>query len=194
MLHRAKAVSPRLWLLTLGQPALLRTGSSRMKRLIKKYPNRRLYDTAISSYITLADVKNLVLDGVDFEVIDTKTKADITRSVLLQIIAEEEQEGEPIFSTELLAKVIRAYGGNEQDMLTSFLEKSMQLWMEQQRLFREQARTLMEGTPMSMLAQIAERNLAFWQAMAGLGGDMDPGRRSPSPGRGGNEPKQRSPR
>lgn len=165
-----------------------------MKRLIKKYPNRRLYDTAISSYITLADVKNLVLDGVDFEVIDTKTKADITRSVLLQIIAEEEQEGEPIFSTELLAKVIRAYGGNEQDMLTSFLEKSMQLWMEQQRLFREQARTLMEGTPMSMLVQIAERNLAFWQAMAGLGGDMDPGRRSPSPGRGGNEPKQRSPR
>ena len=131
-----------------------------MKRLIKKYPNRRLYDTAISSYITLADVKNLVLDGVEFEVIDTKTKADITRSVLLQIIAEEEQEGEPIFSTELLAKVIRAYGGNEQDMLTSFLEKSMQLWMEQQRLFREQARTLMEGTPMSILAQIAERNLA----------------------------------
>ena len=80
-----------------------------MKRLIKKYPNRRLYDTAISSYITLADVKNLVLDGVDFEVIDTKTKADITRSVLLQIIAEEEQEGEPIFSTELLAKVERRY-------------------------------------------------------------------------------------
>src|SRR5690606_39913148 len=95
---------------------MLRMGHVTMKdvRTIKKYPNHRLYDTAISSYITLADVKNLVLDGVDFEVIDTKTKADITRSVLLQIIAEEEQVGEPIFSTELLAKVIRAYGGNEQ--------------------------------------------------------------------------------
>lgn len=159
-------------------------------RLIKKYPNRRLYDTAISSYITLVDVKNLVLDGVDFEVIDTKTKADITRSVMLQIIAEEEQGGEPIFSTELLAKVIRSYGGNEQDMLTSYLEKSMQLWMEQQRLFREQARTLMEGTPMSMLAQIAERNLALWQAMTGLGGDFDSPKKPSS--RSDDKPKQRS--
>lgn len=142
-------------------------------RLIKKYPNRRLYDTAISSYITLADVKSLVLDGVEFDVIDAKTKADITRSVMLQIIAEEEEGGEPIFSADLLAQVIRSYGGSEQNMLTSYLEKSMQLWAEQQRLFREQARSLMEGTPMSMLAQIAERNLALWQAMTGLGGDFD---------------------
>lgn len=142
-------------------------------RTIKKYPNRRLYDTAISSYITLADVKNLVLDGVEFEVIDAKTKADLTRTVLLQIIAEEEEGGEPIFSADLLAQVIRSYGGSEQNMLTSYLEKSMQLWAEQQRLFREQARTLMEGTPMSMLAQIAERNLAMWQAMTGISTDFN---------------------
>lgn len=142
-------------------------------RTIKKYPNRRLYDTAISSYITLADVKNLVLDGVEFEVIDAKTKVDLTRTVLLQIIAEEEEGGEPIFSADLLAQVIRSYGGSEQNMLTSYLEKSMQLWAEQQRLFREQARTLMEGTPMSMLAQIAERNLAMWQAMTGISTDFN---------------------
>lgn len=149
-------------------------------RVIKKYPNRRLYDTAISSYITLADVKNLVLDGVEFEVVDAKTRADLTRTILLQIIAEEEEGGEPIFSADLLSQVIRSYGGSEQNMLTSYLEKSMQLWAEQQRLFREQARSLMEGTPMSMLAQIAERNLAMWQAMTGLGADFDKPKRKPS--------------
>ena len=146
-------------------------------RIIKKYPNRRLYDTAISSYITLADVKNLVLDGVDFQVVDAKTKLDLTRSILLQIIAEEEEGGEPIFSTGLLAQIIRSYGGSEQNMLTSYLEKSMQLWSEQQRVFRERTRTLMEGSPMSMLTQFAERNLAMWQAMSGIGPeseDLDP--------------------
>lgn len=151
-------------------------------RIIKKYPNRRLYDTAISSYITLADVKNLVLDGVDFEVVDAKTKANLTRSILLQIIAEEEEGGEPIFSTELLAQIIRSYGGTEQNMLTSYLEKSMQLWAEQQRMFRERTRTLMEGTPMSMLTQFAERNLAMWQAMSGMSPEVDKKRDKDSAG------------
>lgn len=137
-------------------------------RTIKKYPNRRLYDTAISSYITLADVKRLVLDGVDFEVIDAKTKADLTRGILLQIIAEEEEGGEPIFSSELLAQLIRAYGGSMQNMLTSYLEKSMELWAEQQRVFRERTRTFIDANPMQILTQIAERNLAMWRAMSGL--------------------------
>lgn len=144
-------------------------------RVIKKYPNRRLYDTAISSYITLADVKRLVLDGVDFEVIDAKTKADLTRSILLQIIAEEEEGGEPIFSSELLAQLIRAYGGSMQNMLTSYLEKSMELWAEQQRVFRERTRTFIETNPMQILTHIAERNLAMWRAMSGLkSGDSQP--------------------
>ncbi|MGD8709598.1 MAG: polyhydroxyalkanoate synthesis repressor PhaR [Ectothiorhodospiraceae bacterium] len=143
------------------------------RRVIKKYPNRRLYDTAISSYITLADVKRLVLDGVDFEVTDAKTKADLTRSILLQIISEEEEGGEPIFSSELLAQIIRAYGGNMQNMLTSYLEKSMELWGEQQRLFRERTRHFMDANPMQVLTQIAERNLAMWQAMSGMGDEED---------------------
>ncbi len=142
-------------------------------RLIKKYPNRRLYDTAISSYITLADVKRLVLDGVDFEVFDARTRADLTRSILLQIISEEEEGGEPIFSSELLAQIIRSYGGNMQTMLTSYLEKSMELWGEQQRVFRDRTRHFMDANPMQVLTQIAERNLAMWQAMSGLRGDEE---------------------
>lgn len=141
-------------------------------RVIKKYPNRRLYDTAISSYITLADVKRLVLEGVEFEVVDAKTKSDLTRSILLQIISEEEEGGRPIFSSELLAQLIRAYGGNMQSMLTSYLEKSMELWGDQQRVLTERTRDFMDtSNPMQMLTQIAERNLAMWQAMSGVGGD-----------------------
>ena len=133
-------------------------------RLIKKYPNRRLYDTAISSYITLADVKGLVLDGVDFQVTDAKTGSDLTRTILLQIISEEEEGGEPIFSSELLAQIIRAYGGNMQNMLTSYLEKSMELWADQQRVMRERARHFMDANnPMQVLSQIAEQNLSIWQ-------------------------------
>ncbi|MCO6439639.1 MAG: polyhydroxyalkanoate synthesis repressor PhaR [Nitrococcus mobilis] len=137
-------------------------------RIIKKYPNRRLYDTAISSYITLADVKHLVINGVEFEVIDAKTKMNLTRSILLQIIAEEEEGGEPIFSSALLAQLIRAYGGSMQNMLTSYLEKSMELWAEQQRVFRERTRSFIDANPMQILTQIAERNLAMWRAISGL--------------------------
>ncbi len=133
-------------------------------RLIKKYPNRRLYDTAISSYITLADVKALVLDGVDFQVVDAKTGADLSRTILLQIISEEEEGGEPIFSSALLAQIIRAYGGGMQNMLTSYLEKSMQLWADQQRVMRERARHFVDANnPVQVLSQIAEQNLSIWQ-------------------------------
>lgn len=144
-------------------------------RLIKKYPNRRLYDTAISSYITLADVKSLVVDGVDFTVTDAKTGSDLTRSILLQIISEEEEGGEPIFSSELLAQVIRAYGGNMQTMLTSYLEKSMELWSDQQRELRERARQFIDvSNPMQVLSQITERNLSLWQqAMDSLVAEKD---------------------
>lgn len=137
-------------------------------RVIKKYPNRRLYDTAISSYITLADVKGLVLDAVDFQVVDAKTRQDITRSILLQIISEEEEGGEPIFSSELLAQLIRAYGGNMQNVLTTYLEKSLELWFDQQRMLQERTRTFMDHSPMNVLTQFAERNLSMWQAMSGL--------------------------
>ncbi len=163
-------------------------------RLIKKYPNRRLYDTAISSYITLADVKRLVIDGVEFQVIDAKTRDDLTRTILLQIISEEEEGGEPIFSTDLLAQIIRSYGGNMQNLLTSYLEKSMDMWSDQQRMFREHTREFMEANPMTVLSQIAERNLAMWQTMSGVGqrggpGDKAAGRQTGEEEKGDDHPR-----
>ncbi|GAB4351606.1 MAG: polyhydroxyalkanoate synthesis repressor PhaR [Gammaproteobacteria bacterium] len=134
-------------------------------RTIKKYPNRRLYDTAISSYITLADVKQLVMDGVEFQVVDAKTGESITRNILLQIIAEQEDEGSPIFSTDLLTKIIRFYGDNLQNVMSNYLEKSMEMFMEQQHILREQMTDLMSRTPMAVMSEMADRNLALWQKM-----------------------------
>jgi polyhydroxyalkanoate synthesis repressor PhaR len=111
-------------------------------RLIKKYPNRRLYDTTISSYITLQDVKRLVMEGVDFRVADARTDEDITRSILLQVITEQEERGEPILSTEFLQQIIRCYGDALQVLMSSYLESSLRLFLEQQQAFREQLRFL----------------------------------------------------
>ena len=132
-------------------------------RVIKKYPNRRLYDTVISSYITIEDVRQLIIDGEDFEVRDAKTGEDLTRCVLLQIIAEHEQDGEPILSTQLLSQIIRFYGDSLQGYMGSYLEKSMQLFMEQQAQFRQQMGGMMGQTPWTMMNQLTERNLEQWK-------------------------------
>ncbi|MDG0852379.1 polyhydroxyalkanoate synthesis repressor PhaR [Roseateles puraquae] len=107
-------------------------------RILKKYPNRRLYDTQTSSYITLADVKRMVLDGVDFEVHDAKTQEDLTRSILLQIILEEETGGVPMFSTSSLAQIIRFYGHAMQGVMGGLLERQMQAFTDMQQRFTEQ--------------------------------------------------------
>jgi polyhydroxyalkanoate synthesis repressor PhaR len=99
-------------------------------RLIKKYPNRRLYDTKTSSYITLADVKQLVLDNESFRVVDAKTEADLTRSILLQIILEEESGGTPLFSEQMLAQTIGLYGHPMQSMMNGYLEKAVAAFIE----------------------------------------------------------------
>jgi polyhydroxyalkanoate synthesis repressor PhaR len=107
-------------------------------RILKKYPNRRLYDTQTSSYITLADVKRMVLDGVDFEVHDAKTQEDLTRAILLQIILEEETAGVPMFSTASLAQIIRFYGHAMQGVMGGLLERQMQAFTDMQQRFTEQ--------------------------------------------------------
>ncbi|MBA4707575.1 polyhydroxyalkanoate synthesis repressor PhaR [Aquitalea sp. FJL05] len=112
------------------------------KRVIKKYPNRRLYDTATSSYITLGDVKQLVLENVDIQVVDAKSQDDITRSVLLQIILEEENGGMPMFSYEVLTQFIRFYGQAMQGMMGPFLEKNLQLFGQMQQKLQEQTRAM----------------------------------------------------
>ncbi len=108
-------------------------------RLIKKYPNRRLYDTATSSYITLADVKQLVLDQIVFKVVDAKTEEDLTRGVLLQIILEEESAGAPMFSSDMLSQIIRFYGNAMQGMMGNYLDKNVQTFVEIQRRLQEQS-------------------------------------------------------
>lgn len=107
-------------------------------RVLKKYPNRRLYDTQTSAYITLADVKRMVLEGVEFEVLDAKTQEDLTRSILLQIILEEETGGVPLFSTTSLAQIIRFYGHAMQGAMGGLLEKQMQAFADMQQRFGQQ--------------------------------------------------------
>jgi polyhydroxyalkanoate synthesis repressor PhaR len=134
-------------------------------RTIKKYPNRRLYDTTVSSYITLEDVRKLVLDAEDFCVVDARSKADITRSILLQIILEQEEDGSPIFSEQVLSQVIRFYGDALQGTLTSYLDRSFGLFVEQQHSMREQMQSVVTADPMSFMRDMAEKNLSMWKDM-----------------------------
>jgi len=113
-------------------------------RLIKKYPNRRLYDTQTSTYITLADVKQLVLDQEEFQVIDAKAGEDLTRQILLQIILEEESEGMPMFTAQMLAQIIRFYGNAMQGMMGSYLEKNIQAFIDIQGKLTEQSKAFYE--------------------------------------------------
>ncbi|WP_242882638.1 polyhydroxyalkanoate synthesis repressor PhaR [Stenotrophomonas maltophilia] len=161
-------------------------------RIIKKYPNRRLYDTEISSYITIEDVRQLILDGEDFEVRDAKSGDDLTRSVLLQIIADQEQDGEPMLSTQLLSQLIRFYGDSLQGFMGNYLERSMQVFLDQQQQFRQQMGNLLGQTPWAMMNQLTERNLELWQEFqrsmgTGFGGPR-PGGTGTGTGNKPNEP------
>jgi polyhydroxyalkanoate synthesis repressor PhaR len=118
-------------------------------RIIKKYPNRRLYDTETSTYITLAEVKELVLQYREFQVQDAKTGEDLTRSILLQIILEEESGGVPMFSTDMLANIIRYYGHAMQGLMGSYLERSIMAFHEAQKRFQEQAHSIYGELPKS---------------------------------------------
>jgi len=109
-------------------------------RLIKKYPNRRLYDTANSGYITLADVKKMVLEQIEFQVIDAKSGDDLTRSILLQIILEEESGGLPMFSSEMLAQMIRFYGNALQGIMGNYIEQNVRAFLAIQTKLQDQAK------------------------------------------------------
>lgn len=136
-------------------------------RVIKKYPNRRLYDTDTSSYITLAEVKHLVMDNESFMVRDAKTGEDLTRSILLQIILEEEASGSPMFTASVLASIIRFYGHAMQGFMGGYLEKNMQVLMEMQTKL---------GDPSAVLApelwtQYMALQSPVFQSMLGGSGD-----------------------
>lgn len=112
------------------------------QRVIKKYPNRRLYDTNTSTYITLADIKQLVMANDAFAVLDAKTGEDLTRSILLQIILEEEACGTPMFTTAVLSNVIRFYGQAMQGFMGGYLEKNIQTLQDVQARLSDQAKRM----------------------------------------------------
>jgi polyhydroxyalkanoate synthesis repressor PhaR len=118
-----------------------------MARVIKKYPNRRLYDTETSAYITLAEVTQFVLAHENFLVQDARSGEDLTRSILLQIILEEESGGVPMFSSDMLANVIRYYGHSMQGLMGSYLERSIGAFHEAQKKFQEQSSALYGAVP-----------------------------------------------
>jgi polyhydroxyalkanoate synthesis repressor PhaR len=134
-------------------------------RVIKKYPNRRLYDTETSSYITLTDVKQMVMNSESFKVLDAKTGDDISRSILLQIILEEEAAGKPMFSTQVLAQIIRFYGHAMQGMMGSHLERNVQSFIDMQAKLTENPLLNMANPMQSYLSTYTEQSKQMFAQM-----------------------------
>ena len=146
-------------------PTVSRRQTASETRIINKYPNRRLYDTVISRYITLDEIRQLVLKNVDFKVIDKRSKDDITRSILLQVIMEQEEAGTPILREEVLLNIIRFYGDSMQHSVSHYLELSMELFVDQQAQFKEQVKQVLgsAGNPLHALKELADQNLPLWR-------------------------------
>jgi polyhydroxyalkanoate synthesis repressor PhaR len=133
------------------------------KRVIKKYPNRRLYDTEESHYVTLTDIKKLVTEQIPFSVIDKKTGEDITRSILLQIITEQEEEGQPLFTVEALEQIIGFYGKSVQALAGDCLCQSLTIFQQQQEKIQNQMTEAMKADPATApLTDLAKQNFEMW--------------------------------
>jgi polyhydroxyalkanoate synthesis repressor PhaR len=139
------------------------------ERIVKKYANRRLYDTQASRHVTLEEVRGLIAAGEDVRVVDDRSGEDITRSVLLQIIAEREQSGGPLFTTPLLVQLIRFYGNDMQGFLRSYLEESVATFVRQQQTLQGEVMKIMAEAPMAAFSELARQNFALWQQLAGTG-------------------------
>ena len=135
------------------------------ERLIKKYANRRLYDASQSRHVTLEDIREFIVQGEKVTVVEDKSGDDITRLILLQVIAEQEQFGKPILSTPLLESIIRFYGNGMQDFMTRYLEKSVETFTRQQETLQTQVAKLMANAPMTTVAELAKQNLDYWTKM-----------------------------
>ena len=131
-------------------------------RTIKKYPNRRLYDTKESRYITLNDIRHLVIEEEDFEVIDKKTGKNITRSILLHVIAEQEEHGDSVMSQDFLTQMIRAYNGQLPQIVRGYLEGSLSLFLEQHRKAGETLKNVVGTEPLAAMTDLAQKNLSQW--------------------------------
>ena len=137
------------------------------ERLIKKYANRRLYDASISKHVTLEDIRDLIVRGEKIRVVEDKTGEDITRLILLQVIAEQEQFGKPILTTHLLESIIRYYGGPMQDFMARYLEQSVAAFMRQQESVQQQISQMLTSAPppMNAIAELTRQNMELWNRM-----------------------------
>jgi polyhydroxyalkanoate synthesis repressor PhaR len=144
-----------------------RTKRAGEDRLIKKYPNRRLYDTQTSSYVTLSDIKSLVMASEVFKVIDAKTDEDLTRNILLQIILEEEAGGAPVFSSQMLSQIIRFYGNSMQGLMGNYLEKTMQSFVDIHNKLGDQTKGLSAGSTPEAWSQMMNLQNPLMQGLMG---------------------------
>jgi polyhydroxyalkanoate synthesis repressor PhaR len=135
------------------------------ERLIKKYANRRLYDASQSRHVTLEDIREFIVQGEKVTVVEDKTGDDITRLILLQVIAEQEQFGKPILSSQLLESIIRFYGNGMQEFMSRYLEKSVETFTRQQETMQTQVAKLMANAPMTTMTEITKQNLEYWTKM-----------------------------
>lgn len=136
------------------------------RRIIKKYANRRLYDTKASKHVTLANLRQMIVDGIDIQILEDTSGDDITRPLLLQIISEQEQSaGQPILTEELLAQLIRFYGNPMQGMMAQYLQKSVGAFVKQQSSVQEQMQEMMLNTPVDTMRELVAQNMKTWESM-----------------------------
>ncbi|HQR48445.1 MAG TPA: polyhydroxyalkanoate synthesis repressor PhaR [Steroidobacteraceae bacterium] len=133
--------------------------------MIRKYPNRRLYDTVESRYVTLADIRRLVVERIDFVVLDRKNQQDITRSILLQVIAEQEGAGESLMSRDFLSHVIRTYGSGLQDFVGRYLDESIRQFAREQRDLRDKLKSVVGVDPVETVTAVAQKNYQRWKEL-----------------------------
>jgi polyhydroxyalkanoate synthesis repressor PhaR len=134
-------------------------------RIIRKYANRRLYDTEASRHINKDDVRRLIASGKDVRIVDEGSGDDITRSVLLQLVAEQELGGQPVLSDKMLTQIIRFYDHPMQGMLGSYLQQSFESFLQQQSTLQEQMQEMMNSGPFAVMKDVAKQNVEAWQAM-----------------------------
>jgi polyhydroxyalkanoate synthesis repressor PhaR len=157
------------------------------ERVIKKYANRRLYDASQSRHITLEDIRSMIIAGQRVKVVEDKTNEDITRLILLQVIADQEQFGRPILSTPLLESLIRFYGNSLQGFLSTYLEKSVETFMRQQEIVQTQMSRMMSNAPLTTMSELARQNLEMWTKMQeSMLAAFNPPPREPQGGSKGN--------
>lgn len=146
-------------------------------REFKKYPNRRLYDIEESKYVTVEDIRMLILAGESISVVDSKTEKDLTRTVLMQIISEQEGEGhEPILTNRVLEQLVRFYGDALQSVVGRYIEQSIMTFLEHQDRYRQNVRDLSDAEPLNMMRKAMEQNMDFWNRVTRSTLDSDKNR------------------